>query len=189
MNLQPNWLPPRSRSHFSAALRSACSATALQHARACFSNSSDSTVRIPNTCCPPKLFGYDRFWISSLETKSPQSHNQKSPCADESRSNARRKPGIDLRNCRSVSVSRHALHPPHLRIRAKQQIQLCLQRNFERILAKRALPAIDVSLLFRHHHFFALGNRRSLRYRHRLCRASRHAFARQPIRRSKSQAR
>jgi len=148
MNLQPQLAPAKIKvPFFCGHCAAACSATASSATRgACFSNSSDSTSSYPpNTCCPPKLFDTTASGSPRLETKSPQSHNQKSPCADESRSNARRKPESILRNLQVGFRQASRLHPPHLRIRAKQQIQLCLQRNFERILAKRALPAIDVS--------------------------------------------
>ena len=81
---------------------------------------------------------------------------------------------------------RDPFHPPHFLVGRKQQVDLPLDGDAERILQKGILPGIDVALLRREDHIFALGERGGLGDRHRFGGASLHAFAGKPVGRGKT---
>src|SRR5216684_4402640 len=102
------------------------------------------------------------------------------------RTNAGSKPGIDFTKLHACFGERDALHPAHCGISSEKKFQLRFEWNFKRVLAERALPAIDVGVLGRHHYITAFCESRSLRDRNGLRGASRGAVASEPIRRRKS---
>src|SRR5208282_5395341 len=93
------------------------------------------------------------------------------------RADTRRKPGIDFAKLHSGFRQGDAFDAAHFAISGEEKSELVLQRKFERILAKRALPTVDVGVFGDHDHVAALRERRSFGNRDGLRRAGRDALA------------
>ncbi len=95
-------------------------------------------------------------------------------------------PGIDFAELHAGFAKRNALYVAHRGIRSEQKVQLRFQRNFEGVIAKGTLPAINVSVLRRQHDIAAFRERGSFGYRDGLCGACCNTLARETVRRRES---
>ena len=66
------------------------------------------------------------------------------------RANAGREPGINFAELHSGFGEGDAFDAAHFGVRGQQQRELVLEREFEGIFTKRALPAVDVGVFWDH---------------------------------------